>query len=144
MLPGSAHESRRDGALPRRIAKRVYFPTLRDLVTKMRRTVPGRMRRSNERSLTDRPFMMNVIFARGHDRRPPRQSTVTRDPAGARTVNRLTRTAPLTIRPRNRTMGNGLSSDRERLEERRAKGCAALEEPVTPGCAAPEESSTIT
>ena len=104
-----AHRSRRDGAKPRRTVKRVYLPTKPRLVTKIRTTVPDRMRRSNNRSLTRDVLVTRVYRVLGQEPARPRHVTWIRDPLGACTVKSATRTLLLKIRPRRRTTGNGLS-----------------------------------
>ena len=116
-LLGVAHRSSRDGARPRRIVKRVYLPTKPRLVTKIRTTVPDRMRRSNKRSLTRDVLVNRVYRVLGHELARPRHVTVIRDRLGACTVKSVTRTLVLKILPRRRTTGNGLSCGSVRLDD---------------------------
>jgi len=121
-----AHLSTRAGAVARRTVKRVYLPTKPGFVTKIRSTVPARMRRSNKRSLTRDVVVTRVYLVLGHELESPRHITVTRERLGARTVKRVTRTLRLKILPRRRTTGNGRNWDGLSCD-----GVGSGEEPAT-------------
>lgn len=95
--------------MPRRIVKRVYLPTKPRFVTKIRTTVPGRMLRSNKRSLTRDVLATRAYLVLGHEFARPRHVMVISDRFGACTISSVTRTLLLKILPRRRTTGNGLS-----------------------------------
>ena len=110
MEPGGRQRSRRAGALPARITKRVYLPIRVRPITKTSITAPELTLRSRPRRRTACDADRTCRFRRRALQPGPWQRARTIAPFGARTDSTWMRAIAPTMRPRIRTTGNGLMS----------------------------------
>src|ERR1039458_80365 len=108
---GLRHMSTRSGSLPRRIAKRVYFPMSPGLETRISRVTPKRKERSNPRNSTGETPRLLDTTTRPADligQPRPLHLTVICAPAGTCcTLSSLSLTPEAVSVPAIRTTGNG-------------------------------------
>ena len=103
--PGKRQRSTRDGTLPARTKKRVYFPILPLWRTNSSSVVPTGSVPSNRRKRTMLVALVRVSEVAGQPR--PRQRRRNRAPRGARTDRTRTETPRRKTTPAMRTIGKG-------------------------------------